>query len=172
MRMNVAAIRDHTGREREDASFTPHQRDGRRLLSSHRSPFHLLRSGFRRHMIQTSLAADRKGVMRYPWLAAVAFLLSADIADAMTYKDIAGQWCGEITDYVFAPNSLSVKFHDSRPAETFKITKYTYNDDDVRIDWLNSAGKDAVTVFTEFIGNGTMVQQQNDRGPRRSFKRR
>ena len=123
MRMNVAAIRDHTGREREDASFTPHQRDGRRLLSSHRSPFHLLRSGFRRHMIQTSLAADRKGVMRYPWLAAVAFLLSADIADAMTYKDIAGQWCGETTDYVFAPNSLSVKFHDSRPAETFKITK-------------------------------------------------
>ena len=104
-------------------------------------------------------------------LAAVAFLLSADIADAMTYKNIAGQWCGETTDYVFAPNSLTVKFHDGRPAKTFKITKYAYDNDDVRIDWLNSAGKDAVTVFAEFVGNATMVQQQNDRGPRRSFKR-
>ena len=109
--------------------------------------------------------------MKYPWLAAIIFLLSADIADATTYKDIAGQWCGETTDYVFAPNSLTVKFHDSRPAETFKITKYTYDKNGVRIDWLNSAGKGAVTVFGEFIGNATMVQQQNDRGPRRSFKR-
>jgi hypothetical protein len=77
----------------------------------------------------------------------------------------------ETTDYVFAPNSLSVKFHDSRPAKTFKITKYTYDDNGVRIDWLNSAGKDAVTVFGKFFGNATMVQQQNDRGARRSFKR-
>jgi hypothetical protein len=122
-------------------------------------------------MIQTTLAADGKGVMKYPLLAAIAFLLSADIADAMTYKDIAGQWCGETTDYVFAPSSLTVKFHDSRPVKTFKITKYTCDNDGVRIDWLNSAGKDAVTVFAEFIGSATMVQQQNDHGPRRSFKR-
>ena len=63
--------------------------------------------------------------MKYLWLAAIAFLLSADIADAMTYKNIAGQWCGETTDYAFAPNSLTVKFHDGRPTKTFKITKYT-----------------------------------------------
>jgi hypothetical protein len=106
--------------------------------------------------------------MKYPGPSAIAFLLSARIADAMTYKDIAGQWCGETTDYVFAPNSLTVKFHDSGPA---KITKYTYDKDGLRIDWLNSAGKASVTVFGEFIGNATMVQQQNDRGPRRSFKR-
>ena len=109
--------------------------------------------------------------MKYSGLAAIAFLLSVGIAEAMTYKDIAGQWCGETTDYVFAPNSLTVKSHDGRPAKTFKITKYTYDNDDIRIDWLNAAGKDAVTVFAEFIGNATMVQQQNDRGPRRSFKR-
>jgi hypothetical protein len=29
--------------------------------------------------------------MKYPWLAAIAFLLSADIADATTYKD-ADNW--------------------------------------------------------------------------------
>jgi hypothetical protein len=43
--------------------------------------------------------------MKYPWPAAIAILLSAgaaNIADAMTYKDIAGQWCGDVTDYVYA----------------------------------------------------------------------
>jgi hypothetical protein len=29
---------------------------------------------------------------------------------------IAGQWCGDVTDYVFTPDTLTVKFHDSRPA--------------------------------------------------------
>ena len=37
-------------------------------------------------------------------------------ANATTYEDIAGQWCGDVTDYVFAPNTLTVKFHDNRPA--------------------------------------------------------
>ena len=53
------------------------------------------------------------------------WILTADIADATTYKDIAGQWCGDATDYVFAPSTLTVKFHDGRPAKAFKITKYT-----------------------------------------------
>ena len=97
---------------------------------------------------------------------------AADVAEATTYKDIAGQWCGEITDYVFAPSSLTVKFHDGRPAEVFKIAQYTYTNDSVRIDWLNGAGKESVTVFAEFIGNTTtMAQQQNGDKPRRPFHR-
>ena len=67
--------------------------------------------------------------MKYPWLVAIAILSSVGAtgsADAMTYKDIAGQWCGDVTDYVFTPDTLTVKFHDSRPANVFKITKYTY----------------------------------------------
>jgi hypothetical protein len=42
-----------------------------------------------------------------------------------------------VTDYVFAPNTLTVKFHDDRPANVFKITRYNYTDDSVRISWLN-----------------------------------
>ena len=42
-------------------------------------------------------------------------------ADAATYKDIAGQSCGDVTDYIFTPNTLTVKFHDGRPASVFKI---------------------------------------------------
>ena len=113
--------------------------------------------------------------MKYPWPAAIAILLSAaaaNIADAMTYKDIAGQWCGDVTDYVFTPNTLTVKFHDGRPANMFKITKYTYTNDSVCIDWLNGSDKESVTVFAEFLGNPTtMAQQQNGDKPRRSFHR-
>jgi hypothetical protein len=113
--------------------------------------------------------------MKYPWLVAIAILPSvgaADSADAMTYKDIAGQWCGDVTNYVFAPDTLTVKFHDSRPANVFKITKYTYTNNGVRIDWLNDAGKESVTVFAEFVGNSTtMAQQQNGGKPRRLFHR-
>jgi len=110
--------------------------------------------------------------MKYFWLATIAILLSAgaaDIADATTHKDIAGQWCGDVTDYVFTPNTLTVKFHD-RPANVFKITKYTYTNDSVRIDWLNDAGKESVTVFGEFSGKA-MAQQENDDKPRRPFHR-
>ena len=113
--------------------------------------------------------------MKNPWLLAIAILPSvgaADIADAMTYKDVAGQWCGDVTDYIFTPNTLTVKFHDGRPANVFKITKYTYTNDSVRIDWLNDAGKESVTVFAEFGGSTTtMAQQENGDKPRRPFHR-
>jgi hypothetical protein len=105
-------------------------------------------------------------------VAVLNWILGADVADATTYKDIAGKWCGDVTDYVFTPNTLTVKFHNGRPANAFKITKYTYTDDSVRIDWLNGAKKESVTVFAEFTGNATaMAQQQNGDKPRRSFHR-
>jgi hypothetical protein len=97
-------------------------------------------------------------------------ILTAAIANATTYEDIAGQWCGDVTDYVFAPNTLTVKFHDDRPANVFKITKYTYTDDSVRIDWLNGEDKESVTVFAEF-SRSKMAQQENDDKPRRPFHR-
>jgi hypothetical protein len=54
----------------------------------------------------------------------------------------------------------------------FKITKYTHTNDGVRIDWLNDAGKESVTIFAEFGGSHTtMAQQENDDKPRRPFHR-
>ena len=108
--------------------------------------------------------------MKYPCLVTIVILplvSAADIADATTYKDIAGQWCGDVSDYVFAPDT-----HDARPANMFKITKYTYTNDSVPIDWVNGAGKESVTVFAEFVGNNNkMAQQQNGDKPRRAFHR-
>ena len=120
-------------------------------------------------------ACSTVAVMKHPWLAVIAILVSAGaahMANATAYKDIAGQWCGDVTDYVFSPKSLTVKFHDGRPANVFEITKYTYSNDSVRIDWLNEAGKESTTVFAEFTGNDTsMAQQENGDKPRRSFHR-
>src|SRR5690349_15259534 len=96
-------------------------------------------------------------------------ILRADIANATAYEDIAGQWCGDVTDYVFTPDTLTVKFHDDRPANVFKITNYTYTNDSVRIHWLNGA-KESVTVFAEF-SRSKMAQQENDDKPRRPFHR-
>jgi hypothetical protein len=84
------------------------------------------------------------------------WILPAHIADA-------------ITNYVFTPNTLTVKFHNNRPANVFKITKYTYANNSVRIDWLNGP-KESVTVFAEFVGSA-MAQQQNGDKPRRPFHR-
>jgi hypothetical protein len=97
-------------------------------------------------------------------------MLTADIADATTYEDIAGQWCGDVTDYVFAPDTLTVKFHDDRPANVFKITEYSYTNDSVRIAWLNDAGKESDTVFAEF-SSSKMAQQGHEDKPRRPFHR-
>ena len=65
-----------------------------------------------------------------------SWTLTAGIANATTPEDISGQWCGDVTDYVFAPDTLAVKFYDGRPANLFKITKYTYTVDSVRIHGL------------------------------------
>ena len=98
-------------------------------------------------------------------------ILRADIVNATAYEDIAGQWCGDVTDYVFTPDTLTVKFHDDRPANVFKITKYTYTDDSVRIHWLNGADE-LVTAFAEFNGShSAMAQQEYEDKPRRAFHR-
>ena len=99
------------------------------------------------------------------------WILTADMAGATTYKDIAGQWCGDVTDYVFTPRTLTVKFHNGRPANVFKITTYTYTNSSVRIDWLNG-DEELITVFAEFSGNKTtMAQQGSGDKPRRAFHR-
>ena len=99
------------------------------------------------------------------------WMLTADTAHAITYEDIAGQWCGDVTDYVFAPDTLTVKFHDDRPANVYKIANYTYTNDCVRIHWLNGADE-LVMVFAEFNGSHTaMAQQKNEDKRRRAFHR-
>ena len=50
----------------------------------------------------------------------VGWILTADIANATTYDDIAGQWCGDVTAHVFAPNTLTVKFSRRQTGQCVK----------------------------------------------------
>jgi len=112
--------------------------------------------------------------MKRIWLAVIAIVLLAGAmsdAGAMTFNDIAGQWCGEVTDDTFTPQTLTVKFHNGNPTKVFKVTKYTYTNDSVSMHWKSSDDKEFVTTFAEFTNDGTMAQQKNDAGPRRQFKR-
>jgi putative ABC transport system substrate-binding protein len=43
--------------------------------------------------------------------------LAADIANATTYEDIAGQWCGDVTDYIVAPKYLDREISRQRTGQ-------------------------------------------------------
>lgn len=106
--------------------------------------------------------------------AFLACVLSAGFvveATALTFKSIAGKWCGLTTNYVFTQNSLTVSFHDGSPTRKFEVTGYEYLGDTVKMHWI-SKGEKLYTDFSEFSADGrTMAQQQNEAGPRRPFRR-
>ena len=59
--------------------------------------------------IDREAAREPRAQMNKQTVALIAsfagWILTADIANATTYEDIAGQWCGDVTDYVFTPNT-------------------------------------------------------------------
>ena len=77
-------------------------------------------------------------------IAFVAAMLSAGLAGeaaARTFKTIAGKWCGLTTNYMFAPNQLTVSFHDGSPTRKFKVTRYEYVDGTVKMHGSGQQGR-------------------------------
>jgi hypothetical protein len=104
-------------------------------------------------------------------LAAILLAGLAGVAQALTFKNIAGKWCGQTTNYEFSADALKVTFLDGSPDLTFKITGYDYSDDTVAMRWHNQ-DKPLFTEFSEFSADGkTMAQVKSDVGPRRPFHR-
>lgn len=104
------------------------------------------------------------------WLAMLALpLLAAAPAQALEYRDIAGTWCGETTNYTFSRSSLRVFWHDDKTSRTFDVTEYEYGRDEITVHWRKD-GETVWTVFADFE-DGSMVQKRNDNGPRREFRR-
>jgi hypothetical protein len=77
---------------------------------------------------------------------------------------------GQIEPHYLGAARLTVKFHDGRPQNVFKITKYTYANNNVSIDWLNADGKESVTIFAEFSA-ARWRSRGKERKPRRPFHR-
>ncbi len=110
----------------------------------------------------------------------VRILLSATLvmiglvasASALSYRDIAGKWCGNAADYTFTRERLIVQFHDGRRTRRFRITDYKYEDDSIRVEWIDGDREEVHTDFGEFSATGNrMAQIPNERGPRRPFRR-
>ena len=110
-------------------------------------------------------------IVRIVFLAAAISAGFVAEASALTFKSIAGKWCGLTTNYIFAQTSLTVTFHDGSPTRKFKVTSYEYLGDTIKMHW-ESKGEKLFTDFSEFSADGrTMAQQKNDAGPRRPFRR-
>jgi hypothetical protein len=105
-------------------------------------------------------------------LLSVAFASGgAGAAAALSFKDIAGKWCGLTTDYTFTRNALTVAFHNGAPTRKFQVTSYEYLGGVIKVHWLDK-GEKLYTDFGEFSASArTMAQQPNNAGPRSPFRR-
>lgn len=104
-------------------------------------------------------------------LAIVLLVGFAGVAQALSYRDIAGRWCGLTTNYEFTRDMLIVTFLDHSPTKRFTVTSYDYDGDKIVMHWLNN-GEQLYTEFNEFSTNGrNMAQVRSNVGPRRPFHR-
>ena len=96
----------------------------------------------------------------------------ASTAHALTYRNIAGRWCGLTTNYEFTVDKLIVVFLDGSPTRRFTVTSYEYSGDMITMHWISKDGEKLYTEFSEFSSDGrTMAQVKSDVGPRRPFHR-
>lgn len=89
----------------------------------------------------------------------------------LSFRSIAGKWCGVTTNYEFSRDLLIVVFLDHSPTKRFKVTSYDYSSDKIVMHWLNNDEK-LYTEFSEFSSDGrNMAQVKSTVGPRRPFHR-
>src|SRR3974390_3551767 len=101
-----------------------------------------------------SLLADRSMTRTIRTLAIVAAAIAAlagsgRAARALDFRDIAGQWCGDVSSYVFARETLTVILRSDRSQRVYRIDSYQYDDAVVTVTW--ERGDDQlITEFGEF----------------------
>ena len=104
-------------------------------------------------------------------LALVAALGAGGAALALSFDEISGKWCGSVSSYTFAPGQLTVVLYSDSTPRRYKIESYQYEGDIITVNWVRDNDK-LFTKFSEFSADDRlMVQQPNDAGPRREFRR-
>jgi hypothetical protein len=92
----------------------------------------------------------------------------------LTPDDLMGKWCGDVSDYVFTRDKLTVQMH-AGGTRVLKIRSIDAGDGWVRVNWDMPDRKDPNTVFYDFNATRTrMAQHANDSGdmgPRYNYKR-
>lgn len=91
-------------------------------------------------------------------------------AEPIVFEDILGKWCGEITNYVFTREKLTVYFHSGGTRE-LRIQKINPGTTWLDLHWRESGN----TVFGDFTPDKNVMFQfantTGDKGPRRRFRR-
>ena len=92
-------------------------------------------------------------------------------AAALVFEDISGKWCGSVSSYQFTPSKLIVILYSDSSRREYKVDDYQYEDQTITVNWQRDGDK-LFTKFSEFSADDKfMVQQRNDAGPRREFRR-
>ena len=103
--------------------------------------------------------------------AAAVAALGGGTARALTFQDIAGKWCGEVSSYVFAPDKLTVVLLSDNSQRVYAIDGYDYDEAVITVTW-ERGDEQLITEFGEFSADHrAMVQLENDVGQRREFRR-
>jgi hypothetical protein len=93
--------------------------------------------------------------------ATVAVLHSFD-AQALSFEDIRGKWCGSTADDEFTEKTLRITFHSGSPERTFKITGYEYTDLVITVHWIDANNRQVWTKYSEFSPDRRFMYQQRD----------
>ena len=90
---------------------------------------------------------------------------------ALSFDDISGKWCGSVSSYTFTPGQLTVVLYSDNTPRRYKIDSYQYEGSVITVNWVRDNDK-LFTKFSDFSADDRlMVQQPNDAGPRREFRR-
>ena len=104
-------------------------------------------------------------------VALTATALSGGSAQALTFNDLSGKWCGSVSSYTFEAEAMVVTLYSDNTPRSYRVDSYDYADTTITVNWLRDADK-LFTTFGEFSAvNLTMVQQASAGSPRREFKR-
>lgn len=92
-------------------------------------------------------------------------------AEKINFERIEGRWCGDITDYKFTRQRLTVTFQKDGTHRVLEVERIDSGDGWINFIWKSGGN----TVFSEFSRDGkSMAQDANkggDNGPRREFRR-
>jgi hypothetical protein len=105
-------------------------------------------------------------------IAAIAAVCFANRdANALSYRDILGNWCSATARLEFSRSTMGVFLFASKSHSTTPVTKYEFVGSTVTVYWMKE-GKETSSDFSEFSADGrTMFLQPAEDVPRREYSR-
>ena len=123
------------------------------------------------HVREASVTGRLRNIALFAVITAAIAIGAVRSAAAMSFEDISGKWCGSVSSYTFTPGKLIVVLYSGNQRFEYQIDDYQYEDDSITVNWVRDSEK-LFTKFSEFSSDDRlMVQQQNNAGPRREFRR-